>query len=143
MDKETRREIIMDNYQNPLNRGLIDDDSFIKTHIKSDSCIDNITMMMKIEDDIVKDVYFDGEACAICTSATSIFIRALIGKDIDTVKKIIDNFNNMLDEKDYDEQLLGELNVYEELYLQPNRINCALLPSKVITKIIDTNEKGE
>ena len=136
MDKDTRREIIMDNYQNPYNRGLYEDESYKRDYIKSDSCIDKIEMMIKLENGIVKDVHFDGEACAICTSASSIFTRIIIGKDINEVKKIINNFNNMLNELDYDKDLLGELNVFEDLYLQPNRKNCAILPSKVILKII-------
>lgn len=137
MDKETRREIIMDNYQNPMNKGLIDDASYIKKNTRSESCIDNIDMMMKIEDGIVKDILFDGEACAICTSATSILIRKLIGKNEDYAKKIIDNYRKMINEEEYDKELLGELNVYEDLYLQPNRKNCALLPSKAVLKMFE------
>ena len=139
MDRETRREIIMDNYQNPMHKGLIDDDTYIKNNTKSDSCIDNIIMMMKIEDGIIKDIVFDGEACAICTSATSILIHKLIGKDITYAKNVIDNYNKMINEEEYDKDLLGELLVYEDLYLQPNRKNCALLPSKAVIKIIESS----
>ncbi len=136
MDKETRREIILDNYQHPMHKGLIEDKSYKRNLIKSDSCIDRIDMMMKIEDGIIKDILFDGEACAICTSATSIFIRKLIGKDLIYAEKVINEFNKMINEEEYDKELLGELNVYEDLYLQPNRKNCALLPSKAIITII-------
>ena len=139
MDRETRREIIMDNYQNPINKGLIDDETYIKSNTKSDSCIDNIIMMMKIDDGIIKDIVFDGEACAICTSATSILIHKLIGKDITYAKNVIDNYNKMINEEEYDKDLLGELLVYEDLYLQPNRKNCALLPSKAVIKIIESS----
>lgn len=137
MDRETRREIIMDNYQHPMHKGLFEDDSFKKGYIKSDSCIDRIDMMLKVEDGIIKDIYFDGEACAICTSATSIFIHKLIGKEVSYAKKVIDNFNKMINEEKYDKDILGELNVYEDLYLQPNRKNCALLPSKAIINILN------
>ena len=41
------------------------------------------------EDGIVKDIRFDGEACAISTSATSIMIRSLLGKKVEEVKKIL------------------------------------------------------
>lgn len=136
MDKETRREIIMDNYQNPMNRGLLDDNTYIKKNTNSASCIDNIDMMMKIEDGIVKDIRFDGEACAICTSATSIMIRRLIGRSIREVHDILTNYQKMINEEKYDENLLGELIVYEDLYLQPNRKNCALLPYKTVDKIL-------
>lgn len=137
MDKDIRREIILDNYQHPMHKGLIEDNSYKRRLIKSDSCIDRIDMMMKIENGIIKDILFDGEACAICTSATSIFIRKLIGKDVLYAEKLIDEFNKMINEEEYDKELLGELNVYEDLYLQPNRKNCALLPSKAIIKIIN------
>ena len=50
MDKETKREIILDNYQNPTNRGLVEDESYKKANTRSSSCIDNIDLMMKIED---------------------------------------------------------------------------------------------
>ena len=136
MDKETRREIILDNYQHPMHKGLIEDNTYKRCLVKSDSCIDRIEMMIKIEDNLIKDILFDGEACAICTSATSIFIRKLIGKDINYAEKLVGEFNKMINEEEYDKELLGELNVYEDLYLQPNRKNCALLPSKVIINII-------
>lgn len=141
MDKEIRREIILDNYQNPVNRGLVDDNSYIKKNTNNDSCIDNIDMMMKIEDDVVKDIVFDGEACAICTSATSIIIKSLIGKKVSDAINIITNYQNMINEKEYDKDVLGELLVYDEIYLQPNRKTCALLPSRAVINIIKEYEK--
>lgn len=141
MDKETRREIIMDNYQNPMNRGLKKEDGYILKNTNAESCIDNIDMMMKVEDGIIKDICFDGEACAICTSATSIIIRKLIGKNIKDAKNIIKNYRNMINELEYDHDLMGELLVYEDLYLQPNRKNCALLPSDAVLKIFKEIEE--
>ena len=136
MDNNLRREIILDNYQNPENRGLIDDDSYLKVNTNSESCIDNLDFMMKIEDGVVKDIRFDGEACAISTSASSIMIRKLVGKRVEEVINILDNYRNMINEKDYDKDLLGELNVYDEICKQPNRKNCALLPSVAIDKML-------
>ena len=137
MDSNLRREIILDNYQNPMHRGLVDDDSYLKANYNSDSCIDNLDLMMKIDDGIIKDIVFDGEACAISTSATSIFIRSLIGKSVDDARKIILNYQKMLNEEEYEKDLLGELVVYDEISRQPNRLNCALLPSVVITKMLN------
>ena len=137
MDKNIRREIILDNYQNPVNRGLTDDKDYIYQNTNSDSCIDNIDMQLKEEDGIIKDIVFDGEACAICTSATSILIKTLIGKTLEEAKTIINNYKNMINEKKYDEKLLGELIVYDEIYMQPNRKMCALLPSNAIEKILE------
>ena len=136
MDSNLRREIILDNYQEPMNRGLIEDDSYIKTRTSSESCIDDLSFMMKIEDGVVKDIRFDGEACAISTSATSIMIRSLIGKSVEDARKILTNYSNMINEKEYDEELLGEVVVYDEICKQPNRKNCALLPENAIDKML-------
>ena len=136
MDNNLRREIILDNYQEPMNRGLIDDESYLKVNTNSESCIDNLDYMMKIESGKIIDIRFDGEACAISTSASSIMIRSLIGKSVDDAKKILENYKNMISEKEYEEDLLGELIVYSEISKQPNRINCALLPSVAIDKML-------
>lgn len=137
MNEELKRTIILENYQNPHNHGLIDDKSYEKINTNSKSCIDQIDLQIKIEDDIVKDIRFDGEACAICTSSTSIMIESLIGKKLDDAKVIIDNFENMINEKEYDEELLGEAIVYSDIAKQPNRKNCALLTWKGIKEVIE------
>ena len=137
MDKNIRREIILDNYQNPVNRGLTKDKDYIFQNTNSDSCIDNIDMQLKQENGVIKDIVFDGEACAICTSATSILIKTLIGKTLEEAEEIINNYKNMINEKEYDEKVLGELIVYDEIYMQPNRKMCALLPSNAVEKILE------
>lgn len=143
MDSNIRREIILDNYQDPVNRGLIDDDSYLKVNTNSESCIDNLDFMMKVEDGIIKDIRFDGEACAISTSATSIMIQTILGKSVDEALNILTNYKNMIEEKEYDSDILGELNVYDEICKQPNRKNCALLPSEAVEKMIDKLSGGE
>lgn len=136
MDQNLKREIILENYQNPKNRGLIEDNSYLKTNMNSESCIDEIELMIKIEDNIIKDIRFDGEACAICTSSTSIMIETLINKKVDDAIEIINNFKNMIEEKSYDEKLLESAIVYEDVAKQPNRKKCALLSWWGIEKIL-------
>ena len=142
MDKEVKREIILDNYQNPMNKGLKEDDSYIFENTNNESCIDNIDIMMKVENNIIKDILFDGEACEICTSATSIIIKSLIGKTLEEAESIIVNYQNMINEQEYDKELLGELNVYDDIYMQPNRKKCALLPSNAVEKILEVVRNG-
>lgn len=136
MDSNLRREIIIDNYQNPVNREKKDNKDFIVASTISDSCIDNITLYVKFKDDVIMDIYFDGEACAITTSATSIMIKKLIGKTIDEAELLMDNYYNMIDEKEYNEEMLGELNAYSEIYMQPNRKKCAIFPFETLKKAI-------
>ena len=99
MNSDLKREMIFDNYKEPTNRGLIDDDSYLKANTNSESCIDNLDFMMKIEDGIVKDIRFDGEACAISTSCASIMIKSFIGKSVEEVKSILENYVSMIEEK--------------------------------------------
>lgn len=136
MNKELKREIILDGYQNPYHKQDINDKTFIKINTNNESCIDNLDIYFKIEQNIIKDVYFNGEACAISTSATSIMLKKLVGKTLEEAKKLLENYKNMINEQPYDSNLLGELNVYDEIYLQPNRKNCALLPGKAIERLI-------
>lgn len=137
MDEKLKRSIILENYEHPKNKGLILDESYIKINMNSESCIDEIDIMVKINEGVIVDVKFDGEACAICTSSSSIMSTLLIGKTIEEAKKVCDNFENMIDEKEYDENILEEAVVYEDISKQPNRKKCALLSWWGIKKILD------
>ena len=136
MEENLKRSIILEHYQHPINRGLIDDETYIKTNMNNESCIDEINLMVKIENNKIKDIHFDGEACAICTSSTSIMIDTLINKTIAEAKIIINNFENMIDEKEYDKNILEQAIVYDDIYKQANRKKCALLPWWGIKKTI-------
>ncbi len=143
MDRELKREIILDNYQNPSNRGLTNKDNYYKVNSNNESCIDNLDIEVLIENDVIKDINFDGEACAISTSATSIMINTFIGKSIEEAKSIIENYENMIDEKEYNSDILEELNVYDDIYKQANRKKCALLPIEGLKKIINNYIGGK
>ncbi len=132
MEEQLRREIIMEHYQNPLNNEIPNDNNYIKVNSNNVSCIDNIDLYLLFDKNIIKDIKFSGEACAISTSSTSIMIKNLIGKSITEAIDIIENFENMINEKNYDENKLNEAIVYNEIYKQANRKNCVLLPYKGI-----------
>lgn len=136
MDSNLKRELILEHYQHPKNKGLIDNDDYIKINMNNESCIDEVNLMVKIENDVITDIRFDGEACAICTSATSIMIDTLIGKTLKEVKEVYENYNNMIEEKEYNPTILEQANAYDDIYKQPNRKKCALLPWWGIEKIL-------
>ena len=137
------RSIIMDHYEYPRNHELTEKEDYKKKHMASESCIDDIYVQAKIEDGIVEDIRFDGEACAICTSSTSIMTELLIGKTIDEARLIIENYMNMIFEKDYDSEILEEAIAFYNTHKQANRIKCATLGWKGITQLIDESEKEE
>lgn len=136
MDNNLKRTIMLEHYQNPKNRGLIEDDSYTFVNMNNESCIDEVNLMVKIEDDKIIDIRFDGEACAICTSATSVMIETLIGKTVEEAKDILKNYEYMIEEKEYNENILGEAIIYSDIAKQPNRKKCALLAWWGIKKII-------
>ena len=135
MDKDLKRSIILDNYQNPINRIRHDNDnSYCKFNTRNVSCIDNLDLYIKMKDDVIEDISFEGEACVISISSTSIIINMLIGKTIDEAIDIIQNYNDMIEEKDYDSDKLGDAVVFEDISKQPSRKKCATLSANGIYK---------
>ena len=140
-DPQLLREIIMDHYQHPRNRGLVDDESYKKINMNSETCIDNLDIQVKFNGDKIADVRYDGEACAICTSSTSIMSELVIGKTLDEAKEIIDNYMNMIYEREYDEDLLEEAIAFKNTYKQANRIKCATLSWNGLVELIKESEE--
>lgn len=143
MDENLRREIILENYNNPFHKKDLSEDelqNYIKINTNNESCIDDLDIFFEIENGVVKNAVFNGEACAISTSATSIMLRNIIGKTKEEVKEYIENYQNMINEMPYNEELLKDLNAYNKIYLQPNRKNCALLPKKAIERLMEKIE---
>ncbi len=127
MDSDLKRELILENFNNPVNKGLTNDPTYLKEDKNNSSCIDHFTIELKLEGDIIKDIRFDGEACAIATSSLSIAISKLIGKKKEEALNIIENYNNMIEGNDFDKDLLEELSIYEDVSRQPARVKCATL----------------
>lgn len=142
MDNNLKREIIIDNYENPYHKKIIDNKEFIKANTHNESCIDNIDLYIKLKNGIVEDAYFDGEACAITTSATSIMIKKIIGMKLSDAKELMKEYLHMINEEEYDKDMLGELNAYYDIGRQPSRIKCARLPFDTLEKTIKIYEGG-
>lgn len=140
MDEHLKRSIMIEHYQNPLNKGLTSNPLYKKVNMNSKTCIDNLDFECLIEKNEIKDIKFDGEACAISTSSASIMSELLKNKSIEDAIRIIENYENMINEKKYDRNLLEDANVYDEIYKQPNRKKCALLPYEGIKKILEKKD---
>ena len=136
MDADTKREIILDYYSNPFNKEK-KEEGYIKANGNNISCIDDINIFIKINNNIIEEAFFDGEACAISTSSVSIMLKNIIGKTVEEALSFTSNFENMINEKEYDKELLGEANVYDEIYKQENRKGCATLPYVALKKAIE------
>ncbi len=109
-------EMIVEYSRHPSNYGKIENPD-ISYHDSNPLCGDSIDIFMKVQDNKVTDIKFQGRGCAICMSCTSVLTELVKGKAIDDVKKI---------QKD---EILGELGLQN---LQAVRIKCALLSLKVL-----------
>lgn len=109
------REIILDHYQNPRNRGTLDPNDY--TYEDSNPlCGDEVRIDVRVKDGKVDEVAFSGQGCAISQASASILMELVEGKSLDEVKKI---------DK---EELLEEIGID----LSPARLKCALLSLKVL-----------
>ena len=142
MDADLKRSIILDNYNDARNRGIPTNDGYIKINSNNESCIDNIDIYVKLNNDVIEDIKFEGEACVIAISSTSILSSLLIGKNINEVENILKNYYSMIEECDYDRELLGEACVYDDIYKQPSRKTCVTLFARGIEKIIDKDKNN-
>ena len=133
MTSEEVRNIIMENYMHPQNRNL-PHDGYQKVNTRNESCIDNIDLYIKWNKDILEDITFEGEACAISISSTSLMIKNLIGKTAQEALDYLNEFYKMTDGKEFNKQLLKDAVVYENISKQGNRKVCANLPLKGIEK---------
>lgn len=142
MDKELKRTIILDNYQNPYNRVRHDnDETYLKLNSRNISCIDNLDLYIKLNQDKIEDISFDGEACVISISTTSIMCNLLKEKTIDEAIEIIKNYEDMIEEKEYDKEKLQDAIVYDDVAKQPSRKKCATLSwHEVYKKLIALKE---
>lgn len=139
-DPAIHREIIMDHYQHPRNHHLSEDQAYHKAHMASESCIDDLTVMMKMENGIITDVCFDGVGCTISTASTSILTDLIKGKTIDDAKTIVASYYEMIDLKSINEDLLQEAVAFQNVGKQANRIKCATIGFKAVEQMIKEEE---
>lgn len=138
------RDVIMDNYKNPRNKGLTKLPGFKFIHLNNPSCGDDMNVEVKIENGIISDIHHDGKGCSICCSSASVMSETLKGKTIEEANKIINGFYDMIQANEITPEIedeLGEAIAYTGVAQFPARIKCATLSWKAIEKAI--NEDGD
>lgn len=139
MDLKTLyREVIMDHYKNPKNKGLKNTAPYHLVHLTNPSCGDDLRVEIIVSDGKVVDVRQDGKGCSICLSSASVMSDLLIGKSVEEAKEIINSFYSMIKGEQIDnEEELGEAIAYRGVCDFPARIKCATLAWKCVEKAID------
>ncbi|MCM3705522.1 MULTISPECIES: Fe-S cluster assembly sulfur transfer protein SufU [Cytobacillus] len=138
------RQVIMDHYKNPRNKGVLEDDS-LTINMNNPTCGDRIQLTLKLEDGIVADAKFEGEGCSISMSSASMMTQAIKGKNIEEALKLSKVFSDMMLGKEYDEDDLdlGDIEALQGVSQFPARIKCATLAWKAMEKGVSTKEEQE
>ncbi|MCR1809380.1 Fe-S cluster assembly sulfur transfer protein SufU [Haploplasma modicum] len=129
------RDIIMDHYKYPHNKGLVDDSTYLTIHVNNPSCGDDVVIQLKVEDNVIKDIRQLGTGCSICCSSASIMTNTLKNLNKDDSLKIINEFYNLVMGKEYNKDILkGDALAYSTVSKFPARVKCASLAWKAIEK---------
>lgn len=129
------RQVIMDHYKNPRNKGILDDGSLV-VDMNNPTCGDRIRLTMKVEDEKVTKAKFEGEGCSISMASASMMTQAIIGQDINDAIKLSHIFSAMVQGKDYndDDMDLGDIEALQGVSKFPARIKCATLAWQAMEK---------
>lgn len=122
------QEVILDHYKRPHHKGLTAGD--IQVHHINPSCGDEVTLSLKIEDQKVGEISWDGAGCSISQASVSIMSDLLTGKSISEAGSILDSFVSMMQSKGADqgdEEVLEDGVALAGVSKYPARIKCALL----------------
>lgn len=122
-------ELIREHNKNPINKREMEEPT-VSERGHNPSCGDDITLHLKIEDNIVKEASFTGVGCAISQASTSMMIDLIEGKAVEEAKELAEVFLKMIrKEADGKEiEILGDAIVLQNISNMPARVKCGTLP---------------
>jgi len=128
------RQVIMDHYKNPRNKGKIEGD-VLTVDMNNPTCGDRIQLQMQVENSLVKEAKFEGEGCSISMSSASMMTQAIKGKTVYDALQMSEAFSGMMIGEDVDTDLeLGDIEALQGVSKFPARIKCATLAWKAMEK---------
>lgn len=127
IDSMMMREMMMDHYDNPRNKEEVKDSRYKSIRMNSSSCIDDITVQVLLDKDVIKDVKWFGTACVISTAATSVMSELVKGKTLKEAADLMDNYMKMLESQPYNQDKLQEAIIFQNVGRQASRIGCATI----------------
>ena len=122
-------ELIMEHSMNSYNKKKLDNADFCEIG-HNPNCGDEITLELKMNNNVIEDMAFSGHGCAISQASTSIMIDTLNGKTVEEAKEIIKIFIDMIKRETKNEEDLKKLEdaiAFRNVSNMPARVKCALL----------------
>ena len=141
--KELYQEIILDHGKNPRNKGKCDGyTNDAKAH--NPLCGDKIHIYLKLDNEkMIKNLSFEGEGCAISLASASILTELSKGKDLSFIKKIIEDFLNMIRNKtkitlnSLTEDQITTISSLSGVQKFPMRVKCATMAWHTLLSAIE------
>ena len=135
-------ELIMEHSMNSCNKRKLEKCDFCEMG-HNPNCGDEITLELKLNENIIEDMAFSGHGCAISQASTSVMIDTLKGKTVEQAKEIIGTFIGMIKREITDEEQLQKLEdaiAFRNISNMPARVKCVLLAWHTIEDILNKNE---
>ena len=138
------QEIILDHYRSPKNRAPSLEDEDVHVHHSNPLCGDEMDLRLRVADNAVDGLVFDGEGCSISQASASAMTVAVLGRPLDDALDLAEDFRRMMhgeDPKRPDDLLDGV--AFEGVAKFPVRVKCALLGWMAAKDAIETYLAGE
>lgn len=136
------RQVIMEHYKSPKNKGLVNDASYLTVHLNNPSCGDEIIVQIKIENEQIADIKHQGSGCSICCSSASVMSQTLVHQTLEQAQATLDEFYELIKGLPYNANILkGDAVVYQGVSQFPARIKCATLAWKAVEQAIKTKKE--
>jgi nitrogen fixation protein NifU and related proteins len=146
------REIILDHYRSPRNRGELPTPPAQKSEGFNPLCGDEVVLYLQVEDGVVVDVKIEGQGCSISQASTSMMSAAIKGKTVEEARKLISAFKALMSihesklegesdgadlQAELDGVTLGDLEALQGVVKFPVRIKCATLAWNTLQQGLD------
>lgn len=144
------REIILDHYRSPRNRGELATPPAHRVEGFNPLCGDEIVVFVQVEGDVVTDIAIGGQGCSISQSSASMMTSAVKGKTLEEVRELSGAFKGMMsiheaglggDDAEIaspaQEVKLGDLEALRGVVKFPVRIKCATLSWNTLLQALD------
>ena len=135
---ELYQEILLEHNNKPRNYRKMED-----ANRQADGynplCGDQITLYLKLEDDVIADVAFQGVGCAISRASASMLTQSIKGETLAKAEEIFNGFHALITDPDadVDYDLLGDLEMLSGVSAFPTRIKCAVLAWHTLNAAIE------
>jgi nitrogen fixation NifU-like protein len=127
--RELYQQVILDHYKNPRNYKELPN-ATRRVEGYNPLCGDHYTVFVDVQDDVVRDVSFVGDGCAISKASASVMSSTVKGKSREEADRLFDTFQKLVmgDSSSLDAADLGRLAAFSGVSEFPARVKCAILP---------------